>query len=167
MARPVNSLDRAIDRSASFASNAGRSIFAIGSVLVVAAYFCESRVRRLDQTGWPYLMIDARYEKVRVEGRVISQAVLVGFASDGRREVLQWPEHHRRKRSSTNLLENGMKRLKKRTRVAGVFPSAASCGRLIGAQLLELHDQWQTEQRPYFSMSPGHFFCLSVLSPSL
>jgi len=48
------------------------------------------RCRRLDHTAWPYLMIDARYEKVRVEGKVISQAVLVvvGFASDGHREVL-------------------------------------------------------------------------------
>ena len=37
-------------------------------------------------------MIDARYEKVRVEGKVISQAVLVvvGFTSGGRREVLHW-----------------------------------------------------------------------------
>ena len=37
-------------------------------------------------------MIDARYEKVRVEGKVISQAVLVvaGFTSTGRREVLHW-----------------------------------------------------------------------------
>ena len=40
---------------------------------------------RLDQTTWPYLMIDARYEKVRVEGRVVSQAVLVvvGFTDQG------------------------------------------------------------------------------------
>src|ERR1700722_15730361 len=50
------------------------------------------RCRRLDQALWPYLMVDARYEKVRVEGRVISQAVLVvvGFTSQGRREVLEW-----------------------------------------------------------------------------
>jgi putative transposase len=238
----------------------------------------EFRCRRLDQTAWPYLMIDARYEKVRVEGKVIGQAVLVvvGFTGSGRREVLEWsvgdseseehwgevfrrlkdrglagvklvvsdahlgiraamrrhfqgaawqrcrvhfkremgrkvsykmfrelmadlagvyaawerseclrrgqemaakwstrcpavskmveegledtlavlacPSHHRRKLSSTNLLENMMKRLKKRTRVVGVFPNAASCHRLIGAQLLELHEKWQTEERDYFNM---------------
>jgi transposase-like protein len=239
----------------------------------------EFRCRRLDQTAWPYLMVDARYEKVRVEGKVISQAVLVvvGFTSGGRREVLEWsvgdseseqnwsevfrrlkdrglagvklvvsdahkgivaalrrhfqgagwqrcrvhfkremgrkvsykmlrelmgdlaavyaswerseclrrgqemaakwhkrnaavsamlsegledtlsvlgfPEHHRRKLSSTNLLENMMKRLKKRTRVVGVFPNPASCDRMIGSQLLELHEQWQTEERAYFNMA--------------
>jgi len=239
----------------------------------------EFRGRRLDHTAWPYLMVDARYEKVRVEGKVISQAVLVvvGFTSDGHREVLEWsvgdseseqtwsemfrrlkdrglggvklvvsdahagiraalrrhlqgaawqrcrvhfkremgrkvsyktlkelmsdlaavyatwdrgeclrrgqemaakwcvrcpavarmleagledtlsvlglPEHHRRKLASTNLLENIMKRLKKRTRVVGVFPNPASCDRLIGSQLLELHEQWQTEEKSYFNMA--------------
>ena len=66
--------------------------------------------------------------------------------------VLGFPEHHRRKLSSTNLLENMMKRLKKRTRVVGVFPNPASCDRLIGSQLLELHEQWQTQERSYFNM---------------
>lgn len=235
------------------------------------------RQRRLDHADWAYLMLDARYEKVRVDGRVVSQAVLVtvGFTSDGRREVLDWrvadsegeqhwgdvfrslkdrglravtlvvsdahrgiraaiarhfqgaawqrcrvhfkreagrkvsykrakelmadlaavfapeeraeclrraeetaakweraapavaamlrdgvddclavlgvPAHHRLKLRSTNLLENIMKRLKKRTRVVGVFPSRAACDRLVGAQLLELHEQWQTEPRAYFN----------------
>jgi transposase-like protein len=238
----------------------------------------QFRCRRLDETAWPYLMVDARYEKVRVEGRVVSQAVLVvvGFTSTGEREVLHWAvgdseseatwsevfcclkkrglagvklvvsdahqgirsalshhlqgaawqrcrvhfkremgrkvsykvlkelmrelvsvyepwersecmrrgaemanrwkgrcpgiarmleegledtlavlnfaEHHRRKLASTNLLENMMKRLKKRTRVVGVFPNRASCHRLIGAQLLELHESWQAQGKAYFNM---------------
>jgi transposase-like protein len=236
------------------------------------------RSRRLDHTGWEYLMLDARYEKVRVEQKVVSQGVLtvVGFTVDGKREVLDWrvcdseseqtwgevfrslkdrglrgikaivsdahsgiraaiarhfqgvpwqrcrvhykremgrkvsykklkelnrelsavfagadtaeclkrgeemaqrwekaspavaamlrdgledcltaerfPEHHRKRLRSTNLLENMMKRLKKRTRVVGVFPNRASCDRLIGSQLLELHEQWQTETKAYFNM---------------
>jgi putative transposase len=236
------------------------------------------RSRRLDATTWPYLMIDARYEKVRVDGRVVSQAVLVvvGFTNQGRREVLDWrvgdseseqswgevfrslkdrgvggvelvvsdahggiraalsrhfqgaawqrcrvhfkremmrrvsykragelmkdlsavfasqekaecllrgqvmaskwrsvcpaaakmleegledcltvlsfPEHHRKRLASTNLLENLMRRLKKRTRVVGIFPNRAACDRLIGAQLLEVHEGWQTERAAYFNM---------------
>jgi transposase-like protein len=238
------------------------------------------RARRLDHADWAYLMLDARYEKVRVDGRVVSQAVLtvVGFTAEGRREVLDWrvcdsegeqhwgevfrslkdrgprgvrlvvsdahrgiraavarhfqgvawqrcrvhfkrelgrrvsykrlkelnrdlaavfagagegraeclrraeemagrweasspavaamlrdgledclaaesfPEHHRKRLRSTNLLENMMKRLRKRTRVVGVFPNRASCDRLVGAQLLELHEQWQTEEIAYFNM---------------
>jgi putative transposase len=238
------------------------------------------RSRRLDHTVWPYLMLDARYEKVRVEGKVVSQAVLVvvGFDAAGRREVLDWrvcdgegeqnwgeclrslkdrglggvslvvsdahrgiraavqrhlqgcawqrcrvhlkrelgnkvtrklrrelmkdlaavfgpweraeclrrgeevadkwertmrcpkvaaalregledclamlsfPEHHRRRLASTNLLENIMKRLKKRTRVVGIFPGRQSCERLIGSQLLELHEDWQAADKAYFNM---------------
>jgi len=50
------------------------------------------RHRRLDTTEYPYLHIDARYEKIRVESRVVSQAVLVavGFTAEGRREILDW-----------------------------------------------------------------------------
>jgi transposase-like protein len=237
------------------------------------------RLRRLDHTSWEYLMLDARYEKVRVEGKVVSQAVLtvVGFTVEGKREVLDWrvcdseseenwgevyrslkdrglrgiklvvsdahrgiraalarhfqgvawqrcrvhykremgrkvsykklkelnrdlvvvfaaedrieclrrgeemavrwekaspavaamlregledclavqgvPEHHRLRLRSTNLLENIMKRLKKRTRVVGVFPNRSSCDRLVGSQLLELHEEWQTEDKAYFNMA--------------
>ena len=238
------------------------------------------RARRLDHTAWPYLKVDARYEKVRVDGRVVSQAVLVtvGFDAEGRREVLDWrvadseseaswggllrdlkdrglagvrlvvsdahggiraalsrylqgvawqrcqvhfkrelcakvsykrgkelmrdlaavlapaeraeclrraeemaakwqashpavasmlrggledclavlggafPAEHRRRLTSTNLLENLMRRLKKRTRVVGVFPNRASCDRLIGALLLEVHEGWQVEEHRFYNM---------------
>ncbi len=238
----------------------------------------QFRDRRLDGCEWPYLMIDARYEKVRVEGRVISQAVLVvmGFSSQGHREILDWrvadseseqtwgdvflglkmrgvrgvklvvsdahqgirkamqrhfqgvawqrcrvhfkrelgrkvsykvlkevmgdiaavfgaeekaeclrraeemavkwearypavarmlregledcltvlgfSESHRKRLTSTNLAENLMKQLKRRTAVVGVFPSRSSCDRLIGALLVETHEKWQAELRPWFNM---------------
>ena len=40
--------------------------------------------------SYPYLSVDARYEHVRVDGRVVSQGVLVvaGMRDDGRREIL-------------------------------------------------------------------------------
>jgi putative transposase len=235
------------------------------------------RARSLGHASWEYLMLDARYEKVRVDGKVISQAVLVtvGFTGEGRREVLDWrvadseseqswggvfrslkdrglagvklvvsdahrgirsaiarhlqgaawqrcrvhykremgrkvsykklkelnrdlaavfateekseclvraremaatwqticpavaamlgdiedcltvqgfPEHHRKRLRSTNLLENIMKQLKKRTRVVGVFPNRAACERLVGSQLLELHETWQAQEACYFNM---------------
>ena len=236
------------------------------------------RDRRLDGMEYPYMHIDARYEKVRVDGRVVSQAVLVavGFTSQGRREVLDWrvgdseseatwgelfrqlkdrglsglrlltsdahkgivaamrrhfqgvawqrcrvhfkrelgrkvsykvlkelmadlvvifdpeeraeclkrseemaekwekrypavakmlregledclavldfPADHRRRLRSTNMLENLMRRLKKRSRVVGVFPNRSSCDRLIGAQLIEVHEMWAVEERGYFNM---------------
>jgi len=236
------------------------------------------RHRRLDQTAYPYLHIDARYEKIRVDGHVVSQAVLVvvGFTSEGHREILDWrvddseseqtwgevfrslkdrglggvklvvsdahsgivaamgrhfqgvawqrcrvhfkremgrkvsykvrkelmaalvvvfapedpveclrrgeemavawerrypavarmlreglescltvlsfPEHHRKRLRSTNMVENLMKRLKKRSRVVGVFPNRSSCDRLLGAQLLEVHEKWSLASGAYFNM---------------
>lgn len=52
----------------------------------------QIRSRRLDEKPFPYLMIDARYEKVRVEGHVVSQALLVtaGINAEGVREILDW-----------------------------------------------------------------------------
>jgi putative transposase len=236
------------------------------------------RARRLDHTSWPYVKVDARYEKVRVDGRVVGQAVLVtvGFDAAGRREVLDWrvadseseqswgdlfrglkdrglagvrlvvrdahggiraalarhlqgaawqrcqvhfkrelcakvsykrgreairdllavlatddraecvrrgeemaskweaaypavarqlrdglgdcltvlsfPEAHRARLTSTNMLENLMRRLKKRTAVVGVFPNRASCDRLIGALLVEVHEEWQADGRSYYTL---------------
>jgi transposase-like protein len=53
------------------------------------AEIAEWRARPLDQE-YPYLVIDARYEKVRRGGSVVSQGVLVvvGIGADGYREVL-------------------------------------------------------------------------------
>lgn len=48
------------------------------------------RNRRLEAKAYPYLFVDARYEKVRVDGRVVSQGVLIVSAvrEDGMREIL-------------------------------------------------------------------------------
>jgi putative transposase len=48
------------------------------------------RSRRLEAEAYPYLFVDARYEKVRVDGRVVNQGVLVVSAvrDDGMREIL-------------------------------------------------------------------------------
>ncbi len=49
------------------------------------------RSRPLEAAGYPYLLIDARYEKVRAGGRVVNQGVLVVSAvrePDGFREIL-------------------------------------------------------------------------------
>ena len=236
------------------------------------------RDRRLGHTNWPYMLIDARYEKVRVNGAVVSQAVLVavGINGQGGREILDWrvddsesestwsdlfrslkdrglnglrmvtsdahkgiraaidrhfqgvlwqrcrvhfkrelgrkvsykrrkelyhdlvavfapedrseclqraeemaacwevhspkvarmlregtgecltvlelPATHRLRLKSTNMLENLMKRLRKRTKVVGVMPSRDSCDRLIGAQLVEVHEAWAVDGKAYISM---------------
>jgi transposase-like protein len=49
------------------------------------------RERRLTAPSYPYVLVDARYEQVRVDGRVLSQGVLLVTGlrgDDGRREIL-------------------------------------------------------------------------------
>jgi len=48
------------------------------------------RNRRLEAEAYPYLFVDARYEKVRVGSRVVSQGVLIvsGVRDEGMREIL-------------------------------------------------------------------------------
>jgi transposase-like protein len=237
------------------------------------------RKRRLDGQKYPFLQIDARYEHVRVDHRIVSQAVLVviGYRDCGRREVLSWgvgdseneqtwgelfrdlkdrglaglelvssdahggiraalarhfqgvswqrcqvhfkrelwrkvgsrhfkaicseiatvfaghdkaeclrrgqemaerwrarypavsrllesgledcltamsyPRELQKRVRSTNLSESIMRMLKRRTSVVGVFPNRASCDRLIGALLVELHEQWLTEEKPILNLA--------------
>ncbi len=48
------------------------------------------RRRPLEAKAYPYLFVDARYEKARADGRVVSQGVLIvsGVREDGMREIL-------------------------------------------------------------------------------
>jgi len=48
------------------------------------------RTRTIDHIAFPYVFLDATYCKVRLNGRVVSQAVVIatGVSADGRREVL-------------------------------------------------------------------------------
>lgn len=48
------------------------------------------RGRSLAEHAYPYLVVDARYEHVRVDGRVITQGVLIvsGVRDDGKRAIL-------------------------------------------------------------------------------
>lgn len=66
--------------------------------------------RRLD-TEYPYLVLDARYEKVRVDGVIRPQAVLVaiGINWEGRREVLGVDLENRESRSSWKTFLEGLR----------------------------------------------------------
>ena len=236
------------------------------------------RTRPLNESEWIYLLIDARYERVRKGGKIVSQAVLVvvGINAEGRREILSYalgdseseatwgevfadlkrrgvrgvemvvsdahrgiraalgkhfqgvawqrcrvhlmremlgkahwrdykelikdlrsifvpedaaacravaqevaakwqaklpklsaalldgvddcltvqclPRELRRRLNSTNLLERLMRTLKTRTQKVLIFPSEASCERLIGAMLMELNETWQSEEKRYLNV---------------
>ena len=58
--------------------------------------------------------------------------------------VFALPSSHRRKLRTTNMLERLNKEIKRRTRVATLFPNEASLLRLISAVLIETSEEWET-----------------------
>jgi len=65
--------------------------------------------------------------------------------------VLRIPAAHRRRLRTTNGLERLNKEIKRRTRVATLFPNEASLLRLASAVLSEISDDWETD-RAYLNM---------------
>jgi transposase-like protein len=54
------------------------------------------------------------------------------------------PPGHRKRMRTTNLLENLNKQIKRRTRVATLFPNEASLLRLVAAVVVETTEDWET-----------------------
>src|SRR4051794_3342082 len=67
--------------------------------------------------------------------------------------VFALPASHRRRLRTINVLERLNKELKRRTRVAGLFPNEASALRLVSAVAIEISDEWETN-RKYLTMEP-------------
>jgi len=66
--------------------------------------------------------------------------------------VFAFPKAHQRKLRTSNVLERGNREIKRRTRVATLFPNEESCLRLVSAVLIELHEEWITGKR-YLDMT--------------
>jgi len=65
--------------------------------------------------------------------------------------VLQMPQAHRRQLRTNNMLERLNKEIKRRTRVACIFPNTDSCLRLVTAVAMEISDDWETGKK-YLNM---------------
>ena len=61
--------------------------------------------------------------------------------------VFAFPQKHRRLIRTTNGLERLNREIRRRTRVASLFPNEASCLRLVTAVVMEKSEDWQTGRR--------------------
>ncbi|MBT8334624.1 MAG: IS256 family transposase [Deltaproteobacteria bacterium] len=59
-------------------------------------------------------------------------------------KVMDLPQAHRRRLRTVNMLERLNKEIKRRTRVATIFPNTASCLRLVSAVAMEISEEWET-----------------------
>lgn len=60
--------------------------------------------------------------------------------------VFAFPLAHRRRLRTSNLLERLNKEIKRRTRVATLFPNEAALLRLVSAVLMEISEDWETDK---------------------
>lgn len=67
--------------------------------------------------------------------------------------VYQFPREHRKKIRTSNGIERVNREIKRRTRVAVLFPNKESALRLVTGVLVEIHEEWVTG-RQYLDMSP-------------
>ena len=64
---------------------------------------------------------------------------------------LHYPPPHRTRLSSNNPIERLNQEIRRRTRVVGIFPHRGACLRLIGMLLVEMHEDWLTDDKAYLT----------------
>jgi transposase-like protein len=60
-------------------------------------------------------------------------------------------EFHRRLRT-VNGMENVNREIRRRTRVASIFPNPEAALRLVTALLIEIHEEWMSTDKPYLNL---------------
>jgi putative transposase len=67
--------------------------------------------------------------------------------------IFEFPVAHRRLLRTTNGVERLNQEIRRRTQVARMFPSEASCLRLVSAILMEISEEWETG-KAYLTFTP-------------
>lgn len=88
-----------------------------------------------------------KYQKIAPEWcRFLEESIEECFA------VYALPRDFHRKLRTVNGLELVNREIKRRTRVATIFPNSASCLRLVSALLIEINEDWLQMKMPYVHM---------------
>src|SRR5215204_536856 len=101
-----------------------------------------------------------------LRARFPKAAALLEEAAEDVLAYRRCPIEHRRQLHSTNVLERLNKEIKRRSNVVGIFPSAKSVVRLIGALLLEQDEEWSIAERRYFSVESMKQLSAPALPPT-
>jgi transposase-like protein len=68
--------------------------------------------------------------------------------------VFALPKEHRLRLRTSNAAERVNEEIKRRTRVARIFPNPKSLLRLVTALLADISDDWETSSKLYLNMNP-------------
>lgn len=94
-------------------------------------------------------LLDLTVEKYKVKASKLSSWMETNIPEG--LTVFSLPESHRKKIRSTNMVERLNREIKRRTRVAGLFPNEDSLLRLVSSILIEVSEEWETGKR-YLTM---------------
>jgi putative transposase len=103
----------------------------------------------------------AKVEEI-LRGKCPKAAEILVAAQDDILAYMSFPQEHWRQLHSTNPLERLMREIGRRADVVAIFPNRAAALRLVGAVLMEQHDEWLATTRRYFSLESMH----KVLTPA-
>ena len=82
-----------------------------------------------------------------LEGQADEALDTLELGFDHATAVLRLPSKYRKRLRTTNMVERLNGEIRRRERVIRIFPNKASAKRLVGAYLMEQHEEWMTGRR--------------------